>query len=383
MNSSYIYNVLLVVLLAVSGAIIACDDDGVRTPSDGATADSVTLKGNIAETAPDNGEETGITQQQIEAQVIGGIDVEVYHGDEPIAQTNTNIAGEFEFENIPCGSEITLFFTHNGSSVTLDMNLPCPSVESDGVISIVVSLDFQQGTGETEEVVVEEDILEAELSCTADEVQIIDTNGEEFVINGGANACIITDGSCELSINAPRVVLENCSTCIDARGGSFVGINAAEFECVSNHDGIRIGGNAIVDIAVAAGSDIDFNGQEIEGSTDGNIIVIAGENGASLRGIGELHMNASGDTIDLTSDSGGNVTIEGVFPDHGIKAVGASKAEVHADSCSVIPGTLTKGNSEILLNCFSDDNGAEEENGLENDNGAEEENGNEEENEEF
>lgn len=359
MNRSNTLFILTIALFLITGFITACDEDGSSSSgTEGATRDSVMLKGNIAETASsEQGSQNAKISEQLQQehqQQLGDITVEAFEGDVKLGETTTTAAGEFQFNDIPCDSEISLVFTHQENSVTIDtQSIPCPPEGSDSAISIVVAIDFQQGTGETEEVVEEEDPVMAEIHCTAEDQQVIDMAGEELFIDGGGEACIITDGNCELNIIASRVLLENCSTCIDARGGSVVGIDASNFECVSDNDGIRVGGNSVVEINTVASTMVEGENGEVSGS--GNMLVVAGEDGASLRGIGELHLTAVGASeLNAEGETSGDITIEGTSPESGIEAVGASTASVEAQSCTIAPGTLTKGNSEIAVSCMSE-----------------------------
>ena len=377
------YSSFLIITLLLAGLLLACGSSGGNTTSAGGssspstTRQTVTIQGSIADVVSSNKEENGdfliakvkhiftfVENAFAQEQVFEGILVEAFDGGTKVGEDTTDSSGEFTIENVPCGTPLTLIFTYQGSSITLEgISAPCPEMGDEGVISMVVSLNFQQDQAEADDVQDQEDIADSAINCTNDK-QEIDMNGQELSVDGAGNGCILTEGNCELNIKASSVVLKNCSTCIDTRGGSSVKIETTQFDCVANKDGVSSVGNSMVDVTVVSSNMTDdtvipsnsqmaqeMSDESIIGSGNGNILIIAGEDGADLRGNSEVKLKAHDESEDqdMSGNNGGDITIEGVT--NGIIAVGNSHAEIEGGTCSITPDNTTKGNSEINENC--------------------------------
>jgi len=379
MNISKKYSFILFFAFLIPTFLISCGDGGGDgSTGDTSTRETVTLRGSVADTMASNGSLnrntltarvrdiftiTSPAFAQEQQQVLEGILVEAFEGDMKVGEDTTDSSGEFMIESVPCDTPLKLIFTYQGDMITLEgISVPCTDMGDEGVISMVVSLNFQSGEGQVDDIEDEGDIVDAAFNCTSGE-QHIDLNGDEYMLDGNGNTCILTDGNCRLDIRASSVVLKNCSTCIDTRGGSSVNIDATRFDCVSNKDGIRSVGNSMVDITVIASSMTDdtimpsdsqmmqeMGDGTLAGSGNGNIFIISGEDGMDLRGSARAELAAFADGTTMSSEEeGGGVTIEGVS--NGIIAVGNSDAEIDARSCDIQPGTTTKGNAEIDVDC--------------------------------
>jgi|GEM_PF-1196098 len=389
------YSSFLVIPLLLTGLLLSCGSSGGNSTSAGGSSgpstsrQTVTIKGSVADVVASNKEQnsnilitrvkhlfTFVENAFAQEQVFEGILVEAFEGGTKVGEDTTDASGEFTIENVPCGTPLTLMFTYQGNSITLEgISAPCPDMSDEGVISMVVSLNFQQDHAEADEVENEDDIADSAINCTNDK-QEIDMNGEEFSVDGGGSACILTEGNCELNIKASNVVLKNCSTCIDTRGGSSVKIETTQFDCVANKDGVSSLGNSMVDVTVVS-SNIpddtiipsnsqmaeDMSDESIIGSGNGNILIISGEDGADLRGNSEVRLkthDGSGNQ-GMADNNGGDITIEGVT--NGIIAVGNSHAEIEGGSCSITPDNTTKGNSEINEYCNGEESSSQPGNG--------------------
>ncbi|NIP31269.1 MAG: hypothetical protein GTO02_16400 [Candidatus Dadabacteria bacterium] len=183
--------------------------------------------------------------------ILEGIIVEVFDEEILVASTITDMNGLFTVD-VPCDTPLTFDFSFDGSTFTLDGFIaPCPEEGESSEVSMTVSLDVEEESIETE-VVEEEEAENAQVGCTDGEKVELGMEGENFMIDGGGEACIITAGQCELEIKAANVMLTNCSVCVDARGGSSVKIEANNLSCDSTEDGIRSVGNSEVEIELTA-----------------------------------------------------------------------------------------------------------------------------------
>lgn len=200
--------------------------------------------------------------------ILEGIMVEVYVSGEagdPVATALTDMNGLFTVD-VPCDTLLTFIFTYDSTSFILDgFSTPCPELGETSEVSMTVELDLEEETIETE-VEEEEEEESAMIGCTDNEiVEVMD----DVMINGNGGPCVITTGQCVLDIKASSVVLENCTTCFDTRGGSMVNIETNNFSCTSTDDGIRSVGNSGFKVQLIAPAlmencfiegDEDFNG---------------------------------------------------------------------------------------------------------------------------
>jgi len=353
--------------------------------------------------------------------ILEGISVEAFDPatdpdmENPLASDITDANGEFTLENVPCDTPLKLVFTYEDISVTVGDGVvaPCPDGVETGVITMTFSINFSNGNGSMDDVDEQTDPSGSQVSCIGGEQQqMID---DEFFVDGGGGSCIIATGNCELEIIASSVKLINCSSCVEARGSANVEIKSTDFECEASEDGIRTVGSSTVEVEVIAGdmvedmmdgtdvpsemmdgTDVPSEMQEllqlitdetIAGSGNGNILIVATEDGVDLRGNTRVELEAvpsedengdegnddddgeDGDDDDDGEDGGeegdddddmgnpifsqeaktANITIDG--GDNGIIAVGNSEAEVSATSCDISPGTTSNGNAEIEIDC--------------------------------
>lgn len=382
------YSCLLFFALLIPVFVISCgSSDGGDSATGGSpstTRDTVTIEGSISDAVADSGSAQNVFLAEIkelftavqpafaqQQQVLEGILVEAFEGEIKLGEDITDETGSFTITDVPCDTPLTLIFTYEGSSVTLEgISAPCPGTEDQGVIAMVVSINFEQDEAEAEEIEDEDDIADSVVSCSTDE-QEIDMNGEEFSIDGGGNPCLVTTGNCKLDIKASNVVLTNCSTCIDTRGGSSVEIKTTQFDCVANSDGIRSVGGSSVDITVISSEMMDdtvmpsdaeamqhMGDDTVIGSGNGEILIIAGEDGIDSRGNSKVELETedheSGDdeiSKFMGRHDGNHIIIEGV--ENGIIAVGNSEVEIESTGCEITPEIVEKGNAEVELECNS------------------------------
>ena len=152
----------------------------------------------------------------------------------------------------------------------------------------------------------QEDVNSAKISCLGgDQQQMVES---EINIDGEGGACVIATGNCNLEIVAATVKMMNCSTCIDTRGNSNVEIKTTEYECDAAEDGIRSVGSSEVEIDVLAAaqlvddtpipSDMEplrqlLKDDSVIGSGNGNILIIAGDDGVDIRGNTKIELSAA------------------------------------------------------------------------------------------
>jgi len=332
----------------------------------------------------------------------------------PISSDTTDETGEFTLLDVPCDTPLRLVFTHEDVSVSLAEGViaPCPDGDETGVLTMTFSINFVDGDGSNDDTDEQEEVNNAQISCLGGDQQTMVEN--ELIVDGQGNACVIASGNCNLEIIAASVKMINCSTCIDTRGNANVEIKTTEYECDAAEDGIRSVGSSEVEIEVLALAEmVDdtpipsdmapllqlLDDDSVIGSGSGDILINAGEDGVDLRGNTKIGLMAAifeedgdddgeddgtddgtddGDdddddnnddgsddgTDDGTDDGddddddfpiftrngeGGNVIIEG--GDNGIIAVGNSEMEVRGFDCEIIPGTTSKGNAEIDVDC--------------------------------
>ncbi len=142
---------------------------------------------------------------------------------------------------------------------------------------------------------------------------------------------VIGSGSGDIIINAGE-------DGVDLRGNTKIELMAAIFEEDDDDDGGEDGDDADDDDDDnddgEDGNDDDDDDNNDDGSSDGN---------------DDDDDNNDDLPIFVRNGEGGNVVIEGV--DNGIIAVGNSEMEVRGFSCDIIPGTSSKGNAEIEVDC--------------------------------
>ena len=128
-------------------------------------------------------------------------------------------------------------------------------------------------------------------------------HGGTLVIDGDGKDCIRTAGQCAVRIDADRIVLTGCETCVDATGGSEVTLaaGAGGIECHADEDGVRAGGNAAVHLVTVPPGDVTVVAGEIGIRSEGTASVdVAGDECAidggesALRGTGNAAIDTSG-----------------------------------------------------------------------------------------
>ncbi len=106
------------------------------------------------------------------------------------------------------------------------------------------------------------------------------THVGELVIEGDGGDCIRTAGQCEVTIEADRIVLQGCDTCVRSAGGSAVTLaaGAGGIECHADGDGIVAAGNSTVHLDAAAGGDVDIHAEGVGCLSEGTaLIALAGD----------------------------------------------------------------------------------------------------------
>lgn len=117
------------------------------------------------------------------------------------------------------------------------------------------------GTCEPEDFEIEGGVgTESSIRCQQGPIHVVHSG--ELVITGGGDDCIVTDGQCALTIEADRIVLDGCKSCVRAAGGSDVTLTVGSggLECHAQGDGIDAAGNSAVHVNVAGAGDIVAGG---------------------------------------------------------------------------------------------------------------------------
>ncbi|MGI9533579.1 MAG: hypothetical protein ACR2NW_01405, partial [Thermodesulfobacteriota bacterium] len=254
----------------------SCDSSGT-SGSSGSTQRGVTIDGALSQVVvakADTGAKSKLLAfidnlinftkiARAQQTVLEGISVEAFDPatdpemTNPLATDTTDANGEFTLENVPCDTPLKLVFTFENVTVTIGDGIvaPCPEGAETGVITMSFSINFSNGTGSINDIDQQIDPSGSQVSCVGGEQQqMID---DEFFVDGGGGPCIIATGNCELSIIASSVKLNNCSSCIEARGSANVQISTTDFECDATEDGIRTVGASTVDVNVISGEMMD------------------------------------------------------------------------------------------------------------------------------
>jgi hypothetical protein len=154
------------------------------------------------------------------------------------------------------------------------------------------------GTCEPEDLEIEGAATRGPIRCQQGPIDVAHVG--ELVIDGHGEDCVRTEGQCRVTIEADRVVLQNCGTCVRTAGGSDVAliVGAGGLVCDADEDGIRASGNSAVHVDVAPGGDLD---------------IVAGEVG--IRSQGTALVEISGDLCRIEGDenalrSNGNAAID-------------------------------------------------------------------------
>ena len=144
---------------------------------------------------------------------------------------------------------------------------------------------------------------------------------------------------------------------------SVIGSGSGDIVISAGEDGVDLRGNTKIELMAAIfeededGDDDDDNNDD--GEDDGEADDDDDDNNDDGSDDGGEDGNEDGDDDDddnnddlpifTKNGEGGNVIIEG--GDNGIIAVGNSEMEVKGFDCEIIPGTTSKGNAEIEIDC--------------------------------
>lgn len=408
-KSIFIYFIVVPVLVF---SLVGGCGGGSSDSSDPGVEDvqKVTIEGTVSDTVPPTDNQIslierlenliGFTLNAI-AQDSGSITLDAFDQEDMlVAQTVVDQNGNFTIE-VPCDTNLTLVFTSGNSSLELEgVNVPCPENGDDTILFITASLDFEDEELDAE--FEQQQIADtAVFGCTEGE-ELMNLGEDDLEVDGMGGPCIITAGDCGFDLTAGSVSLVNCSACIDTRGTSSVIIKTTKFECIADNDGIRSVGNSTAQVLIA-GAEMEENEMEMISleEDDPDIEIIAGV-GISAKGgslvvlstvVFQEEFTPTGSTgtgggqpptgeepeekpkcnnglgngpegctpgnappndegpQNRTFDPNGEINVQGT--DLGIIAVGNSEVIVEGETCTISPepGTETKGNAGIVIDC--------------------------------
>lgn len=182
---------------------------------------------------------------------LSGITVEAFLNGVLVGSTTTDSSGRFTL-NIPPG-DIVLLFSTDGFSVSTTVLVPLG-----GLVTMEVSIQ----PGQPQNIVLRDMVVAlGPIVCGAGSIDISGDEITQFIINGGGNDCIRTEGTCSVIINPMNVDLLHCSSCVNASDNSQVTIIAmgGEVQCDSSEEGIKTTGNASV--IVESGESINIESE--------------------------------------------------------------------------------------------------------------------------
>jgi hypothetical protein len=170
------------------------------------------------------------------------------------------------------------------------------------------------GTCEPEDLEIEDDETRGPIRCQQGPIHIV--HAGELVIAGNGEDCIRTEGQCVVTIDADRIVLEDCQACVRTAGGSDVTLTAGTggIVCTASEDGIRAAGNSAVHLSAAGTGDVDIQAGEDGILSEGTALVEIGGDQCRIEG-GEsaLHTNGNAEidssgcaAVDLIGGEDGN-----------------------------------------------------------------------------
>ncbi|MEW6144771.1 MAG: hypothetical protein AB1598_07095 [Thermodesulfobacteriota bacterium] len=263
-------NILLLLGVAVVASLnlIGCDDGGGGGDQGG---QSTTVNGKVSNiiAMKADGDETIKFAELMEllnfieeAKAQSGITVSALIDGEVVSTDTTDPDGSFSLTfMLESDQEVTLNFGIDGTTVSVTI-----FVEQGSILDIIVVIDLSAPPGDEVDVVEE---IHDPIICETGNLDITKTIDEDIVIDGGGEACIMTMGNCNLTIDPENIILTNCDECIDARGTSKVTLTSPDghIACDATGDGIQTSGDANVML-----------------NASGKIDILAGENGVEAVG---------------------------------------------------------------------------------------------------
>jgi hypothetical protein len=237
--------------------LVACGGGGGGGDDGGSTAPRTTFTGNVAEAAAITA--AGIVDVEVCVENTSFCTVVDANGFFTLA---ADVGGDvvLVFTGADFVARVTLTDVPLGATVRLT-NIRCSTIT---------------GTCEPEDVEIEGAETRGAIRCQQGPITIVHVG--ELVIDGHGEDCIRTEGQCEVTIEADRIVLLGCQTCVRTAGGSDVTLLAGPggVDCDASEDGIRAAGNSAVHVDVAPGGALDIRAGDVGLRSQGTAFIEVG-----------------------------------------------------------------------------------------------------------
>lgn len=211
------------------------------------------------------------------------------------------------------GGDVTLVFTGTGflarvilTDIPFGATVRLSNIHCSTVTGLCEPEDFEIAGG---------DEVRGPIRCEHGPLRV--SHAGTLVIDGNGEDCVRTEGQCELTIEADRVVLQDCETCVRTAGGSDVTIAAGQggFECHAGEDGIRAAGNSAVHVDMATTGDVDIEAGETAILSEGTASVVIDGDQCTIEG-GENALRTNGNAT-IVTEGCATVDLIGGIDDHG------------------------------------------------------------------
>ncbi len=256
---------------AVTLSVASCGSSGEALRPDAAP---VAIHGRVVAAAPTlaGGTEASVASITVSASQDGVV----------VDSTQTSTDGEFQLVVVP--GRVTLRFVAQGVDVSVTVTVP----EGES-FSITVALT--PDVAEVSDAVLTRDSLR----CTSGALSLDLGGAMGLVVDGGGEACVRTDGNCELDVRAREIALADCGRCVDARGTSAVHLVTTDGDlgCTASGNGIDANGTPSVDLTSA-----------------GALVIVAG-GGHGIAAAGHAHVSVASPEVCVVRGGSGPIDTQG------------------------------------------------------------------------
>ena len=154
------------------------------------------------------------------------------------------------------GNNVTLVFESDGDEESVVIFVPPVNA-----VVIVVLINFQTSDAEVVDVQ-----YEGPLRCENATISLVAEEGEDIEFHGNGDACVLTAGNCDLTLDAENVLFHDCNRCFDTRGNSVLNVFAdGDIICDGTSDcSISRGTSSAL---LSAGNEINLNCLDARGTS--------------------------------------------------------------------------------------------------------------------
>ncbi len=220
-------------------------------------AEEVAIHGRVVEGAP-----------ALAARTVASVaSITVSASQDGVVVDTTQTTAEGEFQLVVAPGLVTLHFAAQGVDVSVTVTVP----EGE---SFSITVTLAPDDAEVSDAVVTRDAL----SCTAGELSLDLGESTALIVDGGGDACVRTEGNCELDVRARAIALTECGRCIDTRGTSAVRLVTTDGDlgCTASGNGIDASGTPRVDLTSAGALVIEAGGDHgIAASGDAQVSLMS------------------------------------------------------------------------------------------------------------